>query len=143
LYGSEANPIAADYIDLISPTVDAVGVPIEFSYEMPWLDFGDRANAKHSKYISFDTRGASEFTVEMFADNLSDAVLSTSFSAGEQGQFGDGPQPYGGGRNTSRKKLYAWPAKFQIAKLKFSGQASEGWGLVSITVHYLGGGIRR
>lgn len=123
---------------------DPTGVPIEYTWEMPWLDFGARTKSKHTKYIGFDTRGASEFTVEMYIDNLLTApALSMEFSAGEQGQFGDGPQPYGGGRNTSRKKLYAWPMKFQIAKLKITGTSSEGLAFVSISFYYHMAGVRR
>jgi hypothetical protein len=131
----------------VTPVV--TGTPIEIDWETPWLDFSDRANSKHSKYISFDTRGESEFTVTMYVDELRgsdgdfEPALSTRFSAGEQGQFGSGPQPYGGGRNTSRKRLYAWPCKFQIAKFRFTGQASEGLAFVAMTLHYLKGGISR
>lgn len=125
------------------------GNSIAFDWETPWLDFGNRAIAKHSKYISFDTRGQSEFTCTMYVDELKDEdgdlapALETRFSAGEQGQFGGGPQPYGGGRNTSRKKLYAWPCKFQIAKMRMTGTSTEGLEFVSMTMHYLQGGINR
>lgn len=138
-----------DYTDLISDPVDPDGTPITFDWEMPWLDIADRANSKTSKYISFDTRGASEFTCTMYIDELKGedgefaVALQTEFSAGEQGQFGGGPQPYGGGRNTSYKKLYAWPCKFQLCKLRFTGEASEGLAFVSITMHYLKGGLNR
>lgn len=136
-----------DYADLTATPVDE-GIGIEFEWELPWLDFANRALTKTNKYISFDTRGASEFTITMFIDNLlvdedgnDTPALVSEFSAGEQGQFGGGPQPYGGGRNTSYKRKYAWPCKFEIAKLNISGTASEGLAFVSITMHYLQGGI--
>lgn len=149
LYGSETNPIDSDYIDLISTVNNPVGVPIEFDWEMPWLDFGNRAISKQTKYISFDTRGASEFTVRMYVDNFLDIAgvdapqLTTRFSAGEQGLFGGGSQPFGGGRNAMVKKNYAWPAKFQIAKLRFSGSSNAQLAITSITFNYLTGGINR
>jgi len=131
-----------DFVDETTPADTAVG--IEYTWEFPWLDFREREKSKTTKYISFDTRGASEFTVEMFCDNLlAGAACAAQFSAGDQGGFGEGPQPFGGGRNTSRKKLHAWPAKFQIMKLRISGIAKEGLSFVSITLHYLLGGIRR
>lgn len=149
LYGTETNPIDSDYIDLISSPNDIVGVGIAFDWEMPWLDFGNRAITKQSKYISFDTRGASEFTVRMYVDNFLSIAgvdtpqLTTRFSGGEQGLFGEGDQPYGGGRNAMIKKNYAWPAKFEIAKLRFSGTANAQLAFTSITVNYMTGGINR
>lgn len=131
-----------DYADMTSSPL-VVGNGIEFEWDMPWLDFGNRAIAKHTKYITFDTKGMSEFTCEMYVDELADVALTTAFSGGEQGQFGGGPQPYGGGRNTSRKRKYAWPAKFQLARLRFTGTALEGLEFVAITLHYLQAGINR
>ena len=123
--------------------------PIPFDWELPWLDFGQRTKSKTSKHISFDTRGLSEFDVRMYVDNFytnkgQDApALTTEFSGGGEGHFGEGPQPYGGGRNTARKWHYVWPAKFQIAKLRFSGLSDAGLSFVSISLHYLLGGINR
>lgn len=133
LYGTEADPIDDDN-----------GTAITFSWEVPWLDFGNRSITKSSRYISFDTRGASEFTVDMFVDNFTDTPhLTTRFSGGEQGLFGEGSQPYGGGRNTAVKKQYAWPCKFEIAKLRFSGQSDAQLAFVSITIDYMTGGKNR
>lgn len=141
LYGSETDPIDTDFID---PTTNPEGTPIAFDWELPWLDFGNRALTKISRYISFDTRGASEFTCDMYIDNfLYNPVLSMDFSGGEQGLFGEGEQPYGGGRNTALKKHYAWPVKFEIAKLRFRGNANAQLSFVSITMHYILGGINR
>lgn len=138
LYGSRKNnPINTDY------TVTGVGTPIDFTWETPWIDNGSRDHIKNSKHISFDTRGASEFTVQMFVDNYDTPSLESRFSGGEQGQFGGGPQPYGGGRNTSRKKHYAWPCKYEIAKFRFTGSADAGLAFASFTLRYLGGGINR
>ena len=111
---------------------------------MPWLDFQNRATSKNSRYLALDTRGSGEFTVSMYVDNiLSAPALSMDFSGGEQGGFGNGPQPFGGGRNTAYKKLYAWPAKFQIAKLRFFGTTDSQLAFVSVTVHYAQGSVLR
>lgn len=149
IYGTEHDPIEADYLDYISTVVDDVGVGIEFDWELPWLDMGQRSKTKQTKFISFDTRGASEFTVRMYVDNHLEVAsvdapqLLTEFSGGEQGLFGSGLQPYGGGRNTAVKKHIAWPAKFEIMKLRFSGIADAGLAFTSITIQYLQGGINR
>lgn len=154
LYGSRDNVLTRDFIDTItvSPGNHPDGDPIIWELEQPWLDFGARDKVKNSKYISFDTRGVGEFTVKMYVDNLvrgGNGVLTpalvTEFSGGDQGGYGHGDQPYGGGRNTSRKKLYAWPAKFEIAKLNFSGSTENSNvidKIVSITLKYNQGSIR-
>lgn len=137
-----------DYYDPHTLSATA-GIGIDFDWEMPWLDFGNRTSTKDSKYISFDTLGASEFTCSMYVDELRDEnndlipLLQAQFSGGNQGQYGGGLQPYGGGRNTARKRLYAWPTKFLIAKLRFTGTSTDGLAFVSISMHYLLGGINR
>lgn len=145
LYGSRENPTTTDFIDTLSGA-EPEGIGFPWEWEMPWLDFEAREKVKNSKFISFDTRGIGEFTCEMFVDNFtSEASLTTAFSCGDQGGYGSGPQPYGGGRNTSRKKLYAWPCKFQIAKLKLSGTTEFSDivdRFVSITLQYQEGSNR-
>ncbi|HSW91790.1 MAG TPA: hypothetical protein VLG09_04040 [Candidatus Saccharimonadales bacterium] len=148
LYGNRERPYATDFIDNLSSPA-SVGIGISFDYEFPWIDFGARTNTKTSKYIGFDTRGRSEFTCEMYVDNILEDVngpapaLTTEFSGGEQGGFGHGPQPYGGGRNTANKKLYAWPSKFEIMKLRFHGTSDDGLAWVSVSMQCLAGGIMR
>lgn len=146
-YGSKDYPLYADN-----------GQPIAFDWELPWLDFKARANVKNSKYISFDVRGNAEFTCRMYVDQFveqpmlddDDNVyyvdtpqLVTGFSGGEQEGFGNGPQPYGGGRNARFIRKFGWPAKFLIAKLRFSGSTTEKLSFVSITIHFQKGSINR
>lgn len=149
LYGSKQNPINEDFIGDITRN-GGEGVPIDFDWELPWLDFGKRAKSKTSKFISFDTRGTARFTCRMYVDryivgygDVDAPQLSTEFVGGDTNGFGNGPQPYGGGRDTSNELLYAWPAKFQLCKLRFSGQATGGLSFASITMHYQDGGINR
>lgn len=149
LYGSQENPILNDFMGDTSIN-GGQGVPIEFDWELPWSDFNKRSRSKNSKYISFDTRGTARFTCRMYIDRYlvdrdgNDApALMSEFIGGDGGGFGNGPQPFGGGRDTSNELLYAWPTKFQLGKLRFSGQASGGLSFVSITLHYIDGGINR
>lgn len=139
IMGSKDDPIDTD---------DGDG--ITFDWELPWIDFGSRQRSKNSKYISFDTRGSSEFTAQMFVDNLlldengaDTPALEMEFSGGDQGHFGGGPQPFGGGRNTSRQKHYAWNTKFKIAKLRVRGTSDAQLSFVSVSLHYIAGGINR
>ena len=142
LYGSKANPIYADFVDTISGAPTPEGRDINFNWTTPWLDIGNRALTKSSRYVSLDTRGSAEFNLNMYVDNFKTSSLTMGFSGGEQGLFGDGDQPYGGGRNTSFKKLYGWTAKFQLAKFEVSGSTKEKLGFVGITMHYFSKGIR-
>ena len=149
LYGSKQNPITEDFVGDITVN-GGEGSPISFTWELPWLDFGKRAKSKSSRFISFDTRGRARFTCKMYVDRYmtsyggADApALSTEFVGGDTDGFGNNPQPYGGGRDASNELLYAWPAKFQLCKLQFTGQATGGLSFVSITMHYLDGGINR
>lgn len=146
-YGNRDAPVYTDYVDLVSPIeqgYNSEGTDIAFDWELPWMDFKNRATTKTSRYISFDTRGSGEFNAIMYVDNiLSAPALQMGFSGGEQGGFGQGPQPFGGGRNTSYKKQYGWMSKFEIAKLRFTGTANGPLAFVSITMHYAMGGINR
>lgn len=147
-YGNKQAPLYTDFIDVLSlvdqPGYDEEGTAIDFDWELPWLDFRNRALVKNSKYLGLDTRGDGEFTVSMYVDNnLTAPALLTEFSGGEQGGFGGGPQTFGGGRNTSYKKQFGWPAKFEIAKLRFTGSTTGALAFVSVTLHYQLGSINR
>ena len=136
--GNKNNEVFLDYANSDQET------EIAFDWITPWLDFGARGDVKNSKYIGFDTRGKAEFTCDMFVDRYEDTpVLSVEFSGGSQGQYGNGPQPFGGGRNTSYERLYAWPTKFKIGKLRFHGTSDDALAWVSIILHYQRGSIRR
>lgn len=110
---------------------------VSWTWETPWLDFGDRAKSKEMRYISFDTRGYGNFTVSMYVDNyLGGAARTATFG------FGDSTAT----RHTDLKKLIAWPCKFQICKFIFTGVSSAAQAkadsFVAITLQYLLGGNR-
>lgn len=123
-YGSQSDVFTADD-----------SIPIAWTWETPWIDFGNRDLTKTSKYISFDTRGEGSFTVEMYLDNYGTPSLSTTLD------FGGLIYP-----GTQDKKLFAWPAKFQLAKFIFKGETTPGGQevdrIVSMTLKYLLGSIR-
>lgn len=138
LFGNRDDPIDLDYYD------GTTGQDINFVWEWPWFDLGDRSKTKTSKYIAFDTRGASQFSFEMYTDNFTAVpALAIEFSGGEQGDFGDGTVPLTRPRPTADKHLYSWPTKFEIAKFRISGKANAQLAFVSVTLHYLVGGINR
>jgi hypothetical protein len=149
LHGSEDVPIYSDYMqdDAIN---NKAGVPINFDWELPWSDLNKRVKSKVSKYISLDTRGTGRFNVDMYCDryltdmNGNDAPqLSMSMVGGDVVGFGGPTHPFGGGRRTSSEMRYAWPAKFQIMKLRFRGSTTTALSFVSVSLLYLEGNYNR
>lgn len=136
-----------------SPTDDEdSGVPINFTWELPWADFNKRMYVKHSRYIGLDTTGTAAFTFQMFVDNLYQdrdgeltPTLEMDFVGGSHGGFGaDGyGDVFGGGRITSDERLYAWTTPFKLAKFRVTGETKEPLRIVSISVAYQRGSIRR
>lgn len=145
--------VVADFIDDIDYEPDGQGIPVDFTWEMPWADFDRRMNHKQTRYIHFDTTGRGVFTVEMFVDNVrldsngdSSPLLSMDMLAGDSGGYGAAPwgsSPYGGGRSAKNEFLQPWPAKFNLAKLRFSGSTSMPIRWVSISLQYQRATIRR
>lgn len=153
--------------------VNDSGVPIKFAWELPWADFDQRMHTKHSKYIALDTQGEARFTLSMFVDNIvqnayqgetfldatlfddltgwdteaisRDPALSAEFAGG--GVLGYGGEGYGnyygGGRPTNDERLLAWPAKFRIAKFRVEGETMKALKIVSLSIIYGDGSIRR
>jgi hypothetical protein len=128
------------------------GVPINFEWEMPWADFKARMDTKIMRYIGLDTKGTGNFTCELYVDNIIYSgndrapILSIDFLGGDSVGYGAqlyGDSPYGGGRNTSDERLYAFTAKFKISKLRFFGSTTMPLRFVSISIAYLRGTFRR
>ncbi len=142
LYGSREVPLYEDKLD--DPDQDAV--PIVFDWELPWADINSRMKTKTSKYIALDTEGSADFRVNMYLDrirtDMSDAdvpQLTMGMVGGDSGDYGQAEQPFGSGRNTADARLYAWPAKFNLMKLRFTGSTTLALKFVSISMLYLKG----
>jgi hypothetical protein len=123
------------------------GVPITFTWEMPWTDFKHRMDIKYLKYFSVDTQGSGTFTLTGYVDNLmSSPMLSMDFVGGSAAGYGNvpfGTYPFGGGRRTIEERLFAFAAKFKLLKLIFSGTTSKKLRFISVSIAYLHGSIRR
>ena len=149
------------------------GIPIRFIWELPWSDNNERFLTKASRYINFDTDGDNRFTAEMYTDNnyedrtdlgedweedslkfddtlgwdvdVLDPALSMVFEGGDAPGFGldEFGEDLGGGRPTRLEKLYAWPARYKIEKLRMSGDATKCLRFVSVTMAYSVGSPRR
>ncbi len=74
-----------------------------------------------------------------------DPALSMDFVGGDRLGFGlETPQSeFGGGRISSDEREYAWPTKFKLMKMRFTGYADAPLQFVSVTMNFIGGTIRR
>jgi len=129
-----------------------VGIPITYEWELPWADFKHRMDIKVSRYIATDTQGTGQFTIEGYVDNIINyhgaraPMLSMKFTGGDTAGYGNvpyGDSPYGGGRQTSDERLFAWTTKFKLLKLRFFGSTRHKLKFISVSIAYIHGGIRR
>lgn len=153
--GNIDNPVYSDFMDDPDyPPVDEEdisGKVIDFDWEFPWADFGDRAAIKKSRYLALSTTGDSQFSVDLFVDyiynnidtGLKDPQLSMDFVGGDSPGWGGGAQPYGAGRRTNTEFLFAWTTTFKIAKLRLFGSSKKKININSISIYYQKGNIRR
>ena len=149
------------------------GIPIKFTWELPWSDNKQRFLTKNSRYLNFDTLGDNKFLAEMFVDNIYldkanqgedweedglkfgddtgwdvdvlNPTLSMEFEGGHGPGFGadEFGEDFGGGRPTRLEQLYAWTAKYKLQKLRMSGEAMKPLKFISISLGYLSGSPRR
>lgn len=152
------------------------GIPIKIVREFPWSFMKKRENKKTTKFLTVDTEGTAQFTMNMFVDYYREDTLSVGDLFTDETTFDDGsgwdqldepdlkPQlsmefigrealnyggqqfgssPYGGGRSTAETRLYRWPAKFKLMKLRIDGEITEELKIVGVTLSYIIGTIRR
>ena len=111
-------------------------------------------STKTLKYLMFDTKGNAQFTCEVYTDNhvfnpldgtTRTPATSMTFVGSETGGFGDGDQPYGGGRGSVDQRPWAMPSKFKLMKMRMSGSTSASLGLefVGISFGYAMGKLYR
>ncbi len=184
------NPLNADFIGEqetftdgttftdqtgFSPVVDIndSGVPIKFTWELPWADLKHRALVKTLRYIIVDTEGSSPFDVTVYTDDLyrlpdagepfSDGTLFTddtgfvrqfpllntmlraTMVGKDRGGFGEDRYGdlYGGGNSTLTRNLTEMPTKFNTLKLRLEGESMDPLKFIAITLLYQMGSIRR
>lgn len=140
---------SADYIPSAGDNDD--GTAIEFDWEFPWLDAGNRNKTKHLKKVTFDTTGTSEFSLQCFVNNFykdtNDNYIPTTemaFVAGNAGGYGSnaegyGGDGYGGGRRANDERFFGMPVRFRILKMRIYGSTKKPLRVVSISLIYARG----
>lgn len=126
------------------------GEEIDFDWEFPWSAINARALKKFLKMVQADTKGAAAFDLDIFFDNYYkdeddnyDPALTMGFVAGDSPGYGGGDQPYGGGRRLRDERPWQMPGEFKIMKLRISGSSREALKIISLTIMYWIGNIRR
>lgn len=150
IYGTAEDAIYGDLINdsaIVDPTN---GNDIVFRYAMPWFDLDHRMLNKNLRYIQLSTEGTATFTVRGYVDYITEdadgadaPTNSVTFVGGDSGGYGQGDQPYGGGRRTATERNWAWTSKLRTAKLVFSGSTTAQFKLIGISLVYLLGSIIR
>lgn len=154
IYGSNRDPIYADFVNDTDVDPNGAGADISFDWEMPWSDYKIRTNIKKSRFVAFDTKGTAEFDTELYIDNIiynaigaRNPQLSMTFVGGDAPAYGGATdneeQPYGGARRAVDERLWKWPAKFKIAKMRIHGSTKRPLRFVAVSVMYQVGSIRR
>ena len=182
-HGSRYEPVLSDYEGILARPDGAVvlpvfvsgvyvpdygsGVGINFEWELPYVPLKDRTVWKSMHYVSMDTSGAAQFTLDLWTDDLkkrldsgetwsdgtlftdgwgfsplsSNAYASMDFVAGDFNAHGihhAEPTPF---RPASSMNLYAMFARFRFIKLAFKGTSYSHLRVVAVSLYYTTGSI--
>jgi len=122
------------------------GLPISFEMELPWLSGKDPMKVKQLRFASVGTLGSAEFTLEVYADRLFNGFnpgLSLPFIGGDAAGFGFDAGPFGGGRRSDDPRLYGFPLKFKLLKLRFIGASTKPLQIVNTSFLFSRGKYKR
>ncbi len=128
------------------------GENINAAWELPWADFKHRMDLKILKYIQFDTQGNSDFRLRAYVDNIRQttlvdgADLDVQFTGGDvdgTGTVTPGPNPFGAANSTRDERLMTFNTKYKLLKLVINVSSKLKLKIISISVAYLHGSIRR
>lgn len=150
---NDESGIVADYVGDYDYDPDGYGIPIDFTWEMPWADFKRRMNMKKSRYVHVETTGRGVFTMQMYVDNVTEdsdgedaPLLSIDMAAGNSGGWSNAPwgtSPWGSGIPARTENLQPWPAKFNICKFKFTGSTTMPIRFIALSLLFERGSVRR
>lgn len=140
IYGNEeVNPLYADYIGEqetfsdgttftdqtgFSPVanVDDSGVPIKWTWELPWNDLKHRGLSKTLRYIILDTEGGAEIRCRVFIDDM-----YLAYSTGET--FSDGTTfTDGTGFTPEADPSYTYALQYDTVAKDHGGYGAEPYG---------------
>lgn len=125
---------------------DLMGDPeeqaINFTWELPWLDFNERMKTKELINVMIDAFGGAYFSLDIFIDKImkkvdgtNDPALTFEFSSESVG-YGVPSIGYGGGRPTQDQNMYRLPVKFKLIKFVFHGSVTTKFSWHSLGMLY-------
>jgi hypothetical protein len=129
-----------------------LGIPISFEMELPWLSGKDPMKSKQLRYTTVGTLGTSEFTLEAYVDALYkdsngnvifSPALSTLFIGGDAPGAGYNSGPFGGGRRADDPRLWNFPVKFKLLKLRIIGSTFKPLQIINMAFLYSRGRYKR
>jgi hypothetical protein len=122
------------------------GEPIDFEMELPWLDSKNPMQVKFLRFLGLATKGDAAFTLSAYVDNLyrhhSGPIIYTP--AAEMEFVGnDSPVVVGLPRRSGDPRLYKFPCKFKILKVKIHGPSAGDLEIVNMSFLFNRGKFRR
>lgn len=127
------------------------GAEINFIWEFPWTSLDNRTVKKGLKYIQADTTGRGSFKLQVFVDNFFidsltgdyTPAIEQDFVGGDSAGYGDGDQPFGGGRRLRDERPWGMPAEFKIMKMRIVGSSPLALKIITLSILYNVGTHRR
>lgn len=120
------------------------GEPIDFTFELPWLDGKDPMRLKQLRFFSASSKGTAKFKLRAWVDNLFkdpdgalayDPALEMDFIGNDAQGFGYDAGPFGGGRRSNDPRLWKFPVKFKLLKVIMTGSVRKP--LTIVTLSYM------
>lgn len=143
-YGNSVFSNEEYYADYITDVFE--GNDIEFDWEMPWLDAGNRIKTKLLKKLSFDTVGTASFNFQCFVNNFYkdlngnyDPASEMTFVAGDKEGYGNDTGGYGGGRRANDERFFGMPVRFKILKIRIHGSTKKPLRIISMSLIFARG----
>jgi hypothetical protein len=110
------------------------GISIPFEMELPWMSGREPMKIKQLRFVAATAIGVARFTVEVYVDGLYkddngnimyNPALMVEFVGNSMRGFGYDDGPYGGGRVADDPRLWGFPVKFKILKVKVFGTSTK------------------
>lgn len=132
----------------VGPLVQGTEIP--FTIESPWMDANTPLKTKMLQYITGDSIGDAQFTLDIFVDRLYkdvngnlDPAVAIDYVAGSTGGYGRAADKFGGGRRFSDERYQRAPVKFKLFKYRITGQSDTEFVLTALSFIYATARYRR
>lgn len=131
---TSGTSFAGDYAGTPTKWQPYNGISIPFEMELPWLSGRDPMKVKQLRFVSGTAIGVAEFNIEIYVDGLYKddngnaqfgPALTADFIGGSIRGFGYNDDPYGGGAKIDDPRLWGFPVKFKLLKIRVTGNTMK------------------